>query len=141
MDRNRQGGGVLIYIREDILSKELDKHTFTKNVEGLFVEVKLKKMKLLFFGTYHSTHEYGLKDIEYFEQVGLALDVYSNYDKFLLAGDITWKKKRIACEISYFTIMPKTWSRKILVLKELIIQDVLICFLPNLIEIFNTQLQ
>ena len=45
-------------------------------------------MKLIFFGIYHSTHpEYGLKDIEYFEQVGLALDVYSNYDKFLLAGD------------------------------------------------------
>ena len=54
----------------------------------MFVEVSLRKMKILFFGTYHSTHlEYGMKDIEYFDQVGLALDVYSNYDKFLLAGD------------------------------------------------------
>ena len=34
------------------------------------MEVNLRKMKLLFFGTYHSTYpEYCLKDIEYFEQV------------------------------------------------------------------------
>ena len=38
--------------------------------------------------TYHSQNpEYGLKDDDYFEQVGLALDVYSSYEKFLLAGD------------------------------------------------------
>ena len=52
------------------------------------MEFNLRKMKRLFFGTYHSTHpEYGLNDIEYFEQVGLALGVYSNYVKFLQAGD------------------------------------------------------
>ena len=86
LDRNRNGSGVVIYVREDIPSKELSKHTFTKNIEGLFVEINLTK--LLLFGTYHSTHpEYGLNDYDYFEQVGLALDVYSNYDKFLLAGD------------------------------------------------------
>ena len=39
LDRNRDGGGVLIYVREDIPSKQLDKHSFTKNVEGLFIEI------------------------------------------------------------------------------------------------------
>ena len=39
-------------------------------------------------GTYHSTHpEYGTKDTVFFEQIGLAMDVYCKYDKFLLAGD------------------------------------------------------
>ena len=39
-------------------------------------------------GTYHSTHPlYGTNDNEYFGQIGLALDVYSNYDNFFLAGD------------------------------------------------------
>ena len=47
---------VSLYVWEDIPSKELKKHNFTKNIEGLFVEVNLSKMKLLFFGTYHSTH-------------------------------------------------------------------------------------
>lgn len=88
LDRNRWGGGVMIYIREDIPSRKLNRHNFTKNVEGLFIEVNLRKMKFLLFGIYHSTHpEYGLSDTEYFEQIGLALDVYSNYAKFLLAGD------------------------------------------------------
>ena len=78
----------MIYVREDIPSRELKKHNFTKNIEGLFVEVNLRKMKFLLFGTYHSTHPlYGLSDSEYFNEVGLALDVYSNYEKFLLAGD------------------------------------------------------
>ena len=50
LDRNREGGGVLIYVREDIPSKLLDKHNLTKNVEGLFIEINLRKTKCLFFG-------------------------------------------------------------------------------------------
>ena len=52
------------------------------------MEINLRKSKLLLCGTYHSTHPiYGTNDNDYFEQIGFALDVYSNYDKFLLAGD------------------------------------------------------
>ena len=61
LDRNREGGGVLIYVREDIPSKLLTKHNFTQYVEGLFIEINLRKTKLLFFGGYRSEHpEYGL---------------------------------------------------------------------------------
>ena len=35
LDRNREGGGVLIYVREDIPSKPLTKHNFNKGIEGL----------------------------------------------------------------------------------------------------------
>ena len=52
LDRNRNGGGVMIYVREDIPSKLLNKHTFTKAIEGLFIEINLRKTKLLFFGSY-----------------------------------------------------------------------------------------
>ena len=47
LDRNREGGGVLIYVREDIPSKLLNKHNFTRNVEGMFVEINLRKTKIL----------------------------------------------------------------------------------------------
>ena len=57
LDRNRDGGGVLIYVREDIPSKPLDKHNFTKDVEGLFIEINLRKSKLLLFGGYRSEHK------------------------------------------------------------------------------------
>ena len=45
LDRNRNGGGILFYIREDIPSKELNKHTFPDDIEGIFIEVNLRKQK------------------------------------------------------------------------------------------------
>ena len=85
LDRNRDGGGVMIYVREDIPSKELSKHNFTKYVEGLFVEINLRKTKVLFFGGYRSEHQtYGLTKDDFLEQLGFALDKYCNYDKVLI---------------------------------------------------------
>ena len=61
---------------------------FTEPVEGLFVEINLRKTKLLFFGSYCSDHpEFGISTNDYFNQISLALKKYSSYDKFLLAGD------------------------------------------------------
>ena len=81
LDRNHSGGGLIIYVREDIPSKLLKKHNFTKNIEGLFIEINLRKTKFLLFGTYHSTQpEYGTTDENYFKEVGQALDIYCNYD-------------------------------------------------------------
>ena len=37
LDRNRKGGGIIIYVRSDILSKLLTKHRFPNDIEGLFV--------------------------------------------------------------------------------------------------------
>ena len=88
LDRNRSGGGLIIYVREDIPSKLLNKHNFTANIEGLFIDINLRKTKLLLFGTYHSTRPiYGTNDENYFKEVGQALDIYCNYEIFLLAGD------------------------------------------------------
>ena len=94
-DRNKHGGGVLIYVREDIPSKILDKHMFPDvifnsddplgPIEGIFVEINLRKTKWLLFGTYHRPKQ---NDEYYFEKVTHALDIYlKEYDKFLLTGD------------------------------------------------------
>ena len=89
INRNKNGGeGVIIYIKNIFQVRKLGSTNLQKNVEGLFIEVNLRKTKLLLFGSYHSTHqEYDLSDADYFEQICLALDVYSNYDKFLIVGD------------------------------------------------------
>ena len=89
LDRNREGGGVLIYVREDIPSKLLNKHKFTEYVEGLFVEINLRKTKLLLFGGYRSEHQtYGLSKTDFLEQLRFGLDKYSGYEKILIAGDL-----------------------------------------------------
>ena len=83
-DRNRKGGGVMVYIREDIPSKLLDKHVFLYDVEGLFVERSFRKCKWLPFGTYHPPSQ---ADIYYFDNLDKAFDTYSSYEKHLLIGD------------------------------------------------------
>ena len=84
-DRNRHGGGILIYVREDISSKELKKYTFPGDIEGIFVEINLRKVKWLLFGSYHPPSQ---SDNYYFDNVTNALDLYcQTYDKLLLIGD------------------------------------------------------
>ena len=86
-DRNARGGGLLIYVRSDIPCKELDKHEFPGNIEGIFVELNFRKSKWLLFGTYHPPSQ---NDNFYFDNVGRVLETYTSkykYDKILLTGD------------------------------------------------------
>ena len=53
LDRNRNGGGVIVYIREDIPSKLLLKFSFKEDIEGLFVEINFRKSKWLLGRIYH----------------------------------------------------------------------------------------
>ena len=84
LDRNRNGGGVMIYIREDIPSKRLDKHVFPYDMKGLFVELNFRKCKWLLFGTYQA-------DIYYCYNLEKAFDTHSSYEKLLLIGDFNTK--------------------------------------------------
>ena len=53
IDRNRSGGEVMIYVRDDIQSKLLTKHFFPNDIDGLFVELSFRKCKWLLLGAYH----------------------------------------------------------------------------------------
>ena len=85
LDRTSNGGGIMIYVREDIPSKILNKHKFPSDIEGLFVEINLRKTKWLLFGAYRPPSQ----NCGYFlDSVSRALDIYLKfYDNFLLAGD------------------------------------------------------
>ena len=78
LDRNRDGGGVMIYVREDIPSRLLTKHTFNEAIEGMFVEINLRKTKLLFFGLYCSDHsDFGVRTTDYLSQgMGCMISFY-----------------------------------------------------------------
>ena len=83
-DRNKSGGGVIVYIRDDIPNKQLVKHKLHEDIEGVFVEVNLRKSKWLIFGGYRAPC---LSVEHFFKNVGFALDTYrQTYDKFFLAG-------------------------------------------------------
>ena len=82
-DRNKFGGGILIYVREDIPCKLLKSRNFPDDIEGLFIELNFRKSRLL-LGTCHPPNQH---DDYYFQSIGDALDVYcTNYEKYILAG-------------------------------------------------------
>ena len=54
-DKNRNGGGVLIYVREDIPSKPVMDHKLPHDTEGIFVELNLRK-KISGCSLGHITH-------------------------------------------------------------------------------------
>ena len=85
LDRDRNGGGILLYVREDIPIRLLISHDFPCDIEGLFVEINLRKTKWLLFGTYHPPSQ----NYKYcFHHLSQALNIYSpKYEKFVLIGD------------------------------------------------------
>ena len=70
-DRTANGGGVLIYVRDDIPSKELNDHNFPDDIEGIFVELNFRKCKWLLMGSYHPPNQ---SDEYYFNKVSNSLD-------------------------------------------------------------------
>ena len=75
-DRNRNGVDVLIYVRKDIPSKPLTDHKLSHDIEGIFVELNLRKNKWLLFGSYHPPSQ---SDEYFFNHVKNGLDICSKF--------------------------------------------------------------
>ena len=84
-DRNKNGGGFLIYTSEDIPSKLLANHELLDKIEGIFLELDMRKKKWLVFGVYNPPSQ---SDKYFFHQVKEVLDMYSKFCKrCILIGD------------------------------------------------------
>ena len=84
LERNKNGGGIMIFIRDTTSSKIEEKHIFPNDIESILVELNFRKCKWLLSGTYHPQSQ----SDEYFSNnLDKALDTYSRYDKVLLVGD------------------------------------------------------
>ena len=78
LDRNRIGGGVIIYVKEHIL------RAFPNDIEGIFVEINFRKSKWLLCLTYHPPSRSDPYD---FDNIDKAVDVYCQYEKVVLVND------------------------------------------------------
>ena len=85
LDLNSVGVGIMIYIRDDIPCKELKSHVLPEDVEGIFIEINIRKVKWILMGGYNPHRE----SISYFlRHVSYGLDKFlANYDNILLLGD------------------------------------------------------
>ena len=87
LDRNKDGGGVLIYVRDDLGSKERysTNRSMKKNFEGIFFEINLRKSKWLAFGGYNNRKT---NIGNFLAQVGPVLDQnMSKLENILLLGN------------------------------------------------------
>ena len=87
-DRNKNGEGVIIYVRKDIPCRELKEHPPPPPppiFEGIFLEINLKRSKWLLFGGYNPSED---NILNFINQLGSILDLYmSRYENLLLLGD------------------------------------------------------
>ena len=74
-DWNRNGGGILIHIREDIPSNLTADHKLPHDIEGIFGELNLRKKKWLIAGSYNPLSQ---SDDYFFHQVK-GLDMHSKF--------------------------------------------------------------
>ena len=85
LDRNANGGGLLVYVRSDIPSHRLYSFKFPDAIECISFEINLRKKKWVLFSVYRpptQSQDYLL------ENLGRALDHYSeNYENFMSIGD------------------------------------------------------
>ena len=85
LDRNKNGGGVIIYIKGNLPCKQITFDTLPNDIECIFLELNLRKQKWPIMGAYNPKKE----NISYFlGHVSKDLDkVMSKYENILILGD------------------------------------------------------
>ena len=85
LDRNKHGGGILLYVRNNINAILLTDHVFPNDIEALFTETKVNTCKWLVCCSYNPNR---INVSTHLEQIKKALDMYSKkYENILLMGD------------------------------------------------------
>ena len=85
LDRNKNGGGILFFVHEDLDCKEIKSHKLSKKTEGIFLKLTIRNTKWLIMGGYNPKKE-NIKN--FLGQVGKELDKFlPNYENLLLLGD------------------------------------------------------
>ena len=85
LDRNDRGGGILWFVRENLITRLLSRHTLPHDLEILFIELNLRKKKCLICCCYNPHKNL----INYhLQELAKGIQIYSNnYDDILLMGD------------------------------------------------------
>ena len=85
LDRNRKGGGIILYVREDTRLKLINSSCTNNNKEYFLVELNLRKQKWPIICNYNP-HKTRIKG--HLECISKEIDSHSSkYDNFLLLGD------------------------------------------------------
>ena len=91
LDRNSNGGGILLYVREDIPSTLLNTELL---IGGFCIEINVRKRKWLLFCTYNPNKNIISNNLK---EIGKNLHNYSSkYYDFILLGDLNSESTELA---------------------------------------------
>ena len=93
LDRNKNGGRIMIFIRDTISSKILEKHIFPNDVESIFLKLNFRKCKWLLCATYQPPSQ---SDEYFLITLIRALILIVGMIKFCLWGILTQKYRNSA---------------------------------------------
>ena len=98
LDRTTKGGGILLYIREDIPCRCIKQTTLNNSFEGFFVELNLRSKKWL-LGCSYNHHKENIAS--HLSSASTALDkLCRDYENIILLGD--FKEKKVKEKKIYF---------------------------------------
>ena len=96
-DRTSKGGGILLYVREDIPCKIIKTETDAYH-EGFFIEINLRKKRWLLSCSYNS-HKNNIGT--HLQIIGKTLDKLStSYDNIILLGDFNVEQEEAKMSVS-----------------------------------------
>ena len=86
LDRNSKGGGIMLFIRDNIPFRLLKPGNLPSNTEAFFIKINLRKKKWLMCCGYNPNKSLINK---FTHDIGKVLDSFiGNYDNFLIVGDL-----------------------------------------------------
>ena len=85
LDRNRFGGGLILYINENIPCRPINDHPTFPNLELIAIEIHQNKRRWIFIGMYKPPSQ---NDWEFTSRLSSIIDYYSpKYENLILIGD------------------------------------------------------
>ena len=92
LDRNKNGGGIMVFIRDGLDSKEIKSHRL-KTAEGTFIKLVIRNSKWLIMAGYNPDKK---KIGHFLNVVGKELDkLIPQYDNLLLLGDFNSEMREV----------------------------------------------
>ena len=84
-DRSLGGGGLLVYVNDNIPFLKLNEHSLPADIEIMCVELNLKKQKWIVIGIYRPPK---MNEKYFLDHLSRVVDFYSKaYDRVLIMGD------------------------------------------------------
>ena len=134
LDCSGSSGGLLVYVKSDLLVRQLSNHTLDEGIEFIVFEINLRKRKWLVIIIYRNPSKTN-KDI-FIQNLSNTLDFYTaDYDDYIIAGDFNLEPEndllKTICEDHNLTnlIKEKTcWKSKSGTCIDLILTNRKNCF-------------